>query len=243
MDHFGRGRNANSFALFVSVVFLGLFSFRVPAHAVEGPATVPLDGGPLGMLDFSAGADGYFYAQSGTSSNSNTTVRLKAEQIQLLIFYVALGIVGAGQKCSPYRQLFEYCDRKDLHQSVERCLDVQSFADDGDQNIHRHRDPDLRLHRVFRRAIEPLDPQVLFDPLEEKLHLPTARVEVANRWRRQGGLIGEEHQRFASLGVPETDAPRMVSTPTFILAVDDFRLVRMQRQSALSKPLFKRNPH
>ena len=74
MDHFGRGRNANSFALFVSVVCLGLCSFRVPAHAVEGPATVPLDGGPLGMLDFSAGADGYFYAQSGTSNNSNNSI-------------------------------------------------------------------------------------------------------------------------------------------------------------------------
>jgi hypothetical protein len=52
MEHSGRGRNANSFALFVSVVCLGLCSFRVPAHAVEGPATVPLDGGPLGMLEF-----------------------------------------------------------------------------------------------------------------------------------------------------------------------------------------------
>jgi hypothetical protein len=74
MEHSGRGRNANSFALFVSVVCLGLCSFRVPAHAVEGPATVPLDGGPLGMLDFSAGADGHFYAQSGTSSNSNNSI-------------------------------------------------------------------------------------------------------------------------------------------------------------------------
>jgi hypothetical protein len=110
-----------------------------------------------------------------------TAVRLKTEQIQLFIFYVAIGIVGSGQKCSSYRQLFEYCHRKDLHQCVERCRDVQPFADDGDQDIHRHRDPDLRLHGVFRRAIEPLDPQVLFDPLEEKLHLPAALVEVANR--------------------------------------------------------------
>jgi hypothetical protein len=43
----------------------------------------------------------------------------------------------------------------------------------------------LRLHGVFRRAIEPLGPQVLFDPLEEKLHLPAAFLEVASREARQ----------------------------------------------------------
>ena len=35
---------------------------------------------------------------------------------------------------------------------------------------------------------------------------------------------------------------RMVFTSTFILAIDDFRLVRMQRQSALSKPRLKSSP-
>src|SRR3954452_17791821 len=35
---------------------------------------------------------------------------------------------------------------------------------------------------------------------------------------------------------------RVVFTPTFILAVDDFRLFRMQRQSALSKPRLKSSP-
>src|SRR5579863_7412149 len=34
----------------------------------------------------------------------------------------------------------------------------------------------------------------------------------------------------------------MVLTSTLILAIDDFRLVRMQRQSALSKPRFKSSP-
>ena len=56
------------------IIWAGLSFVWVPAHAVEGPASVPLDGGPLGMLDFSAGADGYFYLQSGTSSNSNNSI-------------------------------------------------------------------------------------------------------------------------------------------------------------------------
>jgi hypothetical protein len=34
----------------------------------------------------------------------------------------------------------------------------------------------------------------------------------------------------------------MVFSPTFILAIDDFRLVRMQCQSALSKPRLKSSP-
>jgi hypothetical protein len=52
---------------------------------------VPLDGGPLGMLDFSAGADGYFYAQSGTSNNSsNSIVGDKAAGADLAAWMIGL---------------------------------------------------------------------------------------------------------------------------------------------------------
>src|SRR5271166_128153 len=44
---------------------------------------------------------------------------------------------------------------------------------------------------------------------EKKLHLPTAFVEVANGWRREGGLVGQEHKRLPGLGVLEADAPEM----------------------------------
>jgi hypothetical protein len=44
------------------------------AYAVEGPKPVEFDGGPLGPLDFSAAGDGYFFFQSGTSSNSKTSI-------------------------------------------------------------------------------------------------------------------------------------------------------------------------
>ncbi|GAN80331.1 outer membrane beta-barrel protein [Acidocella aminolytica] len=37
------------------------------ALAMTPPASIDIDGGPLGQLEFSGGADGYFYAQSGTS--------------------------------------------------------------------------------------------------------------------------------------------------------------------------------
>ena len=46
----------------------------VPAYAVDGPKPVEIDGGPLGPLQFSAAADGYFYYQSGTSSNPGASI-------------------------------------------------------------------------------------------------------------------------------------------------------------------------
>jgi hypothetical protein len=50
---------------------------------------------------------------------------------------------------------------------------------------------------------------MLLDPFEEKLHLPAALVEGANRQSRQRHLIGEEDQRFAGLSVLEADAPQV----------------------------------
>ena len=41
------------------------------AHAFNPPAPIKIDGGPLGPLQFSAGADGYAYALTGTGSGTN----------------------------------------------------------------------------------------------------------------------------------------------------------------------------
>ena len=40
--------------------------------------------------------------------------------------------------------------------------------------------PDLNQHRILRGAIERFDFQVLLDPLEEKLDLPAATIELGN---------------------------------------------------------------
>ena len=60
-------------------------------------------------------------------------------------------------------------------------MDLQSLFDDGDEYVGRDRGPDLRLHGVFRRAVELLDPQMLFDPLEEEFDLPTAAIQFGDR--------------------------------------------------------------
>ena len=44
---------------------------------------------------------------------------------------------------------------------------MELFFDDGHKQVHRDRDPDLRLHRVLGGAEEALDSQMLLDPLEE----------------------------------------------------------------------------
>ena len=49
----------------------------------------------------------------------------------------------------------------------------------------------------------------LLDPLEEKLHLSAAFIEVADRGRRQGCLISEEHQGLVGFGISEAHMPEV----------------------------------
>src|SRR5271165_3513636 len=116
----------------------------------------------------------YFDERSFVSAA--TTVRLKAWEIQLVIVLCNFETVGLARECRLDLDLFKNRHRKDLQQCVERRLQPEPFAHDRNQHIDRNGDPDLRLHGVLRRAIEPFDPQVLFDPFEKKLHLPAAFV-------------------------------------------------------------------
>jgi hypothetical protein len=50
----------------------------------------------------------------------------------------------------------------------------------------------LRLHGVLVGTQEHLDTQVLLDPLEEQLHLPTLVVQLGNPLRLQGKVVGQE---------------------------------------------------
>ena len=103
---------------------------------------------------------------------------------------------------------------------------MQTLLHDGDEHVDRDRYPDLRLHRVLRGAEEPLDPQVLLDPLEEQFDLPTAFVEGADRGGGQRALVGDEDERLACLGVLEADAPHLLGVArTAVVAGDDDGLV------------------
>src|SRR5712691_6500903 len=108
------------------------------------------------------------------------------------------------------RHFLEGGYREDLQQSVERGVQVETLLDDGNEDIDRDGDADLRLHRVLRRAVEALDAKMLLDPLEEQLDLPAALVEGADGGRWQGELVGKEHQRLARFCILEADAPQML---------------------------------
>ena len=55
---------------------------------------------------------------------------------------------------------------------MKRGVEIEPIFDEGHEQVHRNRDPELRLHRVLGSAEEALDSQMLLDPLEKQPHLP-----------------------------------------------------------------------
>ena len=73
------------------------------------------------------------------------------------------------------------------------------FFDDGNEHVHTDGDSDLRFHRILVRAEKRLDAQMLLDPFEEQLHLPTAFVELGDGQSRKLEIVGEEPEAFVVL--------------------------------------------
>jgi len=92
---------------------------------------------------------------------------------------------------------------KTCRQVHKRCNQVKFLFDDGDQHIGGHGTLDLRLHRVLAGGQKSLDAQVLLDPLEEQLNLPTALVQSGDGQRWQCHIVGQKHQRLTRLRVFE----------------------------------------
>jgi hypothetical protein len=77
-----------------------------------------------------------------------------------------------------------------LQDLVKADFQPHTFADDGDQHVDRDSDPDLRLDCVLADAVEGLDAQVLFDPLEEQFYLPALFVDLRDGNSGQVEVIG-----------------------------------------------------
>jgi hypothetical protein len=77
-------------------------------------------------------------------------------------------------------------------------------------SVDRDSDPDLSLDCILGGAEEGLDAEMLLDPLEEKLHLPTAFVERANRSGWKLKVVRQEDQCLAGLWIFEADTPEML---------------------------------
>jgi len=68
----------------------------------------------------------------------------------------------------------------------------------------------LRLHRVLAGAIKGLDAQMLLDPLEKQLHLPTLFVDVGDGQWRKREIVGQELQSPVGFGIVVAHLSRRV---------------------------------
>ncbi len=81
-----------------------------------------------------------------------------------------------------------------------------ALFDDCDEHVRGHRNPDLRLHRVLARAEEAFDSQMLLDPFEEQLHLPSLAIEGCDQRRVEREIVGQKHHALARVRVSHHDA-------------------------------------
>ena len=82
---------------------------------------------------------------------------------------------------------------------VEALGQTELLFQDGDLDIDADGNPNLGFDGVGRRADEPLDPQMLFDPLEEQFYLPTALVYQGDGQCRQNEVVGQiDEKRWLS---------------------------------------------
>ena len=87
---------------------------------------------------------------------------------------------------------------------------MKFFLNDGDEHVGGHGAPNLRLDCVLAVAQKLLDAQVLLDPLEKQLDLPTTFVQSGNGHGRQACVVGQKDQRLLGDGVFESDTAQVL---------------------------------
>ena len=83
---------------------------------------------------------------------------------------------------------------------------MQTFFQNGNEQINGDGRPDLRAHRVGRRAVKGFDAQMLFEPLEEQFDLPAAPIQVGDGQCRHGEVVRQKDQRLARFWIAIADA-------------------------------------
>ena len=85
---------------------------------------------------------------------------------------------------------------------------IQAFLGNGDQHVSADRNPDLRLDRVLGGSVKRLDPQMLFDPLEEQLDLPALAIQVRDQLGFEREVVGQKRDSLACLVLGHDTAQR-----------------------------------
>ncbi len=83
---------------------------------------------------------------------------------------------------------------------------MQTFFQNGDEQINGDGGPDLGAHGVGAGAIKGFDTQMLLDPFEEQFDLPATPIQLSDGQCRDGEVVGQEDQRLAGLGIAIADA-------------------------------------
>ena len=104
------------------------------------------------------------------------------------------------------------------------------MLNDGNQAIGTDGSIDLDSYGVFSGAPELLDFEVLLEPFEEQLYLPTVLVEFCDLQRSQFHGIGKEHELTALLLIIEPYESQMLRI-SFLAAVDSQRYLCISQYS------------
>ena len=105
---------------------------------------------------------------------------------------------------------------------MKREIDQRDKAQKGEEQADAERGPDLGEHGVLGDAEKALQLEVLLDPLEEQLDLPTAFVDVGDGLGRQMLDIGEEFIGSAGVGAAISDQSQGLERPGLFLFAGEF---------------------
>jgi hypothetical protein len=103
------------------------------------------------------------------------------------------------------RSFLERHHAQNLQKSVERDRQIQSLLDNRHEGVNRYGHPNLGPHGILRSPIKRLDPQVLFDPAEEKFDFPAEFVELGDGQRGQKKIVGQKSEVPTVLSVVEAN--------------------------------------
>ena len=106
---------------------------------------------------------------------------------------------------------------------------METFFQEGDEQINGDGTPDLGAHGVGACAIKGFDSEMLLDPFEEQLDLPATVIQLRDSQRGCGEVVGQKDQSLARFEIAIADASQrrgiiVLSQP----ARRDDRLVKAQ---------------
>lgn len=91
--------------------------------------------------------------------------------------------------------------RKDLLEGRQICSDAELIARCCHSEVNTDRGPKLQAHGVITRAVECLDAQAMFEPLEEQFALPALPVGFGDDRGWSAPEIAPEDEATAVVGI------------------------------------------